>query len=189
MNKQNSLRFNYFHTTTDSLITRNLIVPAGERGNTVDTPQYGNAEGERFDGVELEWKGSLKNHIQYFVNASYVKGEDKMSGNEVEFIPNWQASCGLTWKAADKFTISTYLKYTGKREGHLSSGDYSETDAFFLWNMNLKLDISERLTLKLIGKNLGDSEYFYPEYVRRIIPQIPGGPGRTLFVKLLYKLH
>jgi outer membrane receptor for ferrienterochelin and colicins len=191
VDKNNSLRVNYFHTSTNDLVTRYLIVPAGERENTVDTPMYGNSAGERFNGVEVEWKGSLKKQFLYFLNFSYAEGEGKLECSKVEFIPNWQASCGLTWKSPgklSKFSVSTYMKYTGKRDGHLVNGDYTETDAFLLWNMNLKLNLSKRLTLKLIGKNLVDSEYFYPEYVRRILPQIPGGPGRSVYLKLLYKL-
>ena len=35
--------------------------------------------------------------------------------------------------------------------------------------------------LAVIGENLTDRRYDYPEYVRQVIETIPGGPGRALY--------
>jgi outer membrane receptor protein involved in Fe transport len=189
LNESNSMRLNFFHTTSNNLITRSLIVPVGEKGNTRPTPQYTNSEGETFNGFEIEFKGSVLKNIYYFANTSFVVGEEKTDQTDVAFIPRWLGAIGVTWKANKKLTMASYLQYTGKRKGFLANGDLSITPAYLIWNLNIKTKLSKYLSLQLIGKNLGNKNYYYPEYIRRNISQIPGGPPRSFYLKFLLSFN
>ncbi len=125
-------------------------------------------------------------NVRYFANTSFVVGEKKATAGDVEFIPRWLAAMGVTWKANKWVSLSNYLQYTGTRKGFLANGDESETPAYLLWNLNVKTKINKNLSVQLIGKNLGNKNYFYPEYIRKNIAQTPGGAARAFYVKLLY---
>ena len=93
-------------------------------------------------------------------------------------------------------SISANLQYIGEREIHYKAmypwnawpeGDYTE-DAYTLLNAKVSYLPIENLTLSLIGKNLMDTQYNYPEYIRKAIPYIPGGPGRAIYISLEYRL-
>lgn len=186
INSQNNLRINYFFTTTDNLITRSGIVKAGERGNTKDTPQYQNSDGQRINGLEIEFKGALLKKFRYFANASYIEGVDKKNEFDIGFIPTFISNLGFSIKFYSKGTFSTNLQYTGKRSGKLFNKTDYTVDPYFLWNATVSYDPTKSLTLRLIGKNLTNSNYFVPEYIRGNIPEIPGGPGRAFYIQALY---
>lgn len=186
INSQNNLRLNYFLAITENVIDRYGIAKAGERGNTKDTPQYQNSEGQRFRGFEIEFKGALLKIFRYYANASYVTGVEKMNDSDIGFIPTFLSNAGFSVRFLSKATFATNIQYTGKRTGKLFNRTEYTVDPFLLWNATISFDPIKSLTLRLIGKNLINSNYFVPEYIRAIIPELPGGPGRAFYFQALY---
>lgn len=182
--RKNNLRLNYFFTSTKDLITRGFVVPTGGRGNIKPTPQYGNSAGQDFQGLEAEVKGELFSGVRYFANASLVTGTEKNNGADIHFLPSVSGNMGFHLKMSESVTFSPFLQYMGKKDGKLANQSDFSTDAYFLINMMLRVSLLKNLSISLIGKNMGDAEYMQPEYIRRIIPQIPGGPGRTIYMEM-----
>lgn len=185
LGRQHSLRVNYFYTSTDNLITRCKIVPAGERGNTKPTPQYGNAMGQKMQGLEMELKGLIHSGSNYFVNCSIVTGKEKATDTDVEFIPRAVFNLGLNWNIG-KVIVSPYLQYVGEKKGTLLNLSRFSEPAYSLLNFNVSYEFNKNLELQFIGKNLLDKTYAYPEYIRRKVAETPGGPGISAYGKLVF---
>lgn len=185
INPSNNLRINYFYLTTDSLITRSKLVPAGELGNTRPTPQYGNSPGQTISGVEAEVKGSFLKKLFYFTNLSYTTGTENNNDADIMFIPHVLVNAGFNWKFTEACRLSPYLQFTGKKEGSLAKGTPVTVESYFLVNLNFEYRISRNFQFMIIGKNLTNQEYFYPEYIRRVIPETPGGPKATVYGRLI----
>ncbi len=183
--KNNSLRLNYYYFTTDDLIARSKIIPAGEKGNTVNTPQYGNTKGQKISGLEVELKGNLVQKADYFLNFSTIfSAKESATDVDIMFIPKLLSNAGINMKL-NKFTISPYLQYVGSKKGTLTNKTEAEIKSYFLLNLNLNFKLNKTVELQLIGKNLTDEEYFYPEYIRRNIAEIPGGPGLQIYGQVI----
>jgi len=183
LDKNNSLRVNYFYLSTNDLITRSKVIPAGEKGNTKNTPQYGNSLGQKISGLEAELKGRILTRIDYFLNVSSIfSAKEKKDDSDVLFVPKFLSNGGFNIKFG-KFTVSPYFQYVSAKKGKLANGTEVEVASYLLLNLNLLYEINKNLSLQLIGKNLTDQEYAYPEYIRRNIAEIPGGPGFQIYAR------
>ena len=85
------------------------------------------------------------------------------------------------------------MTYVGGQTGHISSsslvfppGQEIEIDGYSLLNLVLKYHITEKLSLKVTAHNIMDTEYSYAEHIRKKIAELPGGPGRSYYFKLIY---
>jgi len=124
-------------------------------------------------------------------------------GTEEDFIPymeNIIANAGISYHYKN-FSIWSSIQFVGEKEGYKiskvseSSGgvtyDYSvnklsTTDAYQLLNLKLDYQLNQNIKTSLIINNLLDNEYYYPEDVRKNLAVIPGGPGRSIFLKITY---
>ncbi len=187
---KHSLEVNYFYLTTKDMITRNRTVPAGQQGCTRSTPQYGNAEGQRIQGLEAELKGSPHKGVSYFCNVSYkLSGEEKSTGADILYMERVLANLGISWQPIPKIELGSFLNYVGSRKGTLSQaqgGTATKIDPYLLWNLKATLRPAPSVEVSLIVDNLLDESYTYPEYIRRNIEDVPGGPGRALFAETVY---
>ena len=184
LGKKASVRFNAFFTETSDLIGRVKMVPAGFFDNTRPSPQYGNSNGERYRGLEAEAKATLGKGLQGFANVSWLMvAEQKDGSGDVPYVPEFMANMGLTWKSG-KWTFSPYLQWMGERKGELVSGDPWTVKGYALLHATLACQIDSHWKVQVIGRNLTDTRYAYPEYVRRLIGEIPGGPGLSVYGKV-----
>jgi hypothetical protein len=62
-----------------------------------------------------------------------------------------------------------------------------ELDPYALLTLNVGVELQENLMLELIAHNLLFQDYDYPEYIRRNIPAVPGGPPASVFGKVTLK--
>ncbi len=188
LSKNHNMRLNFFFITTNNLITRSAVVIAGDMGTTVDTPQYANSDGQNFTGIEGEIKGKINSSFVYFLNFSYIlNGTEAKDDSDIFFIQKNTVNLGINYKFCGKFTLSPYLQYRGARKGLLSNSLVSETEPYLLANLNLQYSPTNKLDIMLIMKNVFDVSYSFPEYIRRNISTIPGGPKRTIYCSLSYK--
>ncbi len=182
----NSLRLNAFSADTNDLISRSLLAPAGVNGNTRPTPQYGNIQGQKLSGIEGEIKGSFFAGERHFVNISFLQGTEKKDTSDVIFIPKMLGNLGVNLTLAKGLTLSPYLQYVGAKKGTLTNGTPVEVSAYTLANLNLEYRFSA-MWVALTGKNLFNKVYANPEYVRRLIPETPGGPGRSVYFQIGFR--
>ncbi len=182
----NSLRINGFRTDSADLIARAGLVPIGQLGNTRPTPQYANAAGQKFEGLEVENRGSLATSLFYFVNASLLKGTEKKDGSDVQYIPKVLANIGLTGHFGPSFKVSAYVQHVGAKEGTLATGVRNEVASYRLLHLNAEYWPTPALKLGLAVRNAADATWVYPEYIRRIAATTPGGPDRSVIGSLTY---
>lgn len=185
-----NLRLNFFYLRSDDLVVRSRTIPAGTLGNTRPTPQYGNGAGQRLYGVEAEWRGWIRPSVFHFLNASLARGEERSDDSELAFVPQFVANLGVNWKPVPRLTISPYVHHVGSKQGNLSDAAKTpvEVDSYTIVNLVAILAVGEKLELGLSLEDLLGQTYAYPEYVRRVVPSTPGGPGRAAFASLTYRL-
>lgn len=190
LTQNHRIGINYFLLNTEDMITRNKTVPAGQDGCTRTTPQYGNAEGVRIQGLEAEIKGSPLDNLSYFWNVSYkFDDEDKTTSGEILYLEHWVSSLGINWQALPNLEIGNFLNYIGGRKGKLSQtlgGAEIDVDPYLLWNLKAGVKLRKEIELSLIINNLLNTSYAYPEYIRRNMAEIPGGPGREFLGEIVY---
>jgi iron complex outermembrane receptor protein len=171
-----NLRVNAFYLTTSDLIVR---VPTDDPETMGENAAvYTNGGGENIWGLEAALMAQPSDKMSLFVNYSWREGEDKDSGADSIYIANHTVSTGLVWKPLRKLHLKPNLQYAGER---------GAVDDYTLVNLVVSVPLTNSLSLELIGRNLGDEEYVYPEYVRGILAGTPGGPERSGFVRLHWK--
>jgi iron complex outermembrane receptor protein len=183
------LRVNFFYMTNDDLIDRvRQAARQNADGSFTDErpiPQYGNSNGYQAIGAEFELRGSLLDNMTYFLNASYRYFFD--DDGELDWRTPILGNLGLTYhlpKPVQSVKVSTYLSMVGGREGELASGETSSIDPYLLWNLNLSIALTKRIEFSILLHNLLDQDYAYPEYIRRNINEVPGGPGLSAYGRL-----
>lgn len=186
-----SLRLNAFWANTNDLISRSLLAPVGVNGNTRPTPQYGNIQGQKLSGIEGEIKGSIFTSERHFLNVSLLQGTEKKDSSDVLFIPKVLGNFGVNLLLGKSFTLSPYVQYVGAKEGTLllangTPGAPVRVGGYSLTNLNLEYRFSA-FWLSITGKNLFDKVYASPEYIRRLVPETPGGPGRSVYFQIGYR--
>ncbi len=194
--EQHILRVNGFLLHTKDLILRRPI--AGSPDAAVIGHDFGliydNVGEQEISGVELELKGSPSPRLRYFCNLSYRRGKDRETNEELPYFVNHTANAGLIWQIGRRLRVAPNLNLVGEQSGNL--GDEPESPyqpgqavtvaGYQVLNTVVSVDLSKKLTLKISGLNLLDEEYQYPERVRRMIPTLPGGPGRSVMLELQY---
>ena len=154
-------------------------------------PIYANLPGQTYHGIEVELKGMPWNKLNFFGNMSYKAGKDSQDADLLFFAPVL-ANFGVTFKPTSILQISPSVQYTGSRDGRYSplypwnqwtAGSYS-LDPYTLVNLNVTLRLNSMFSISFKAENLLNEIYFYPEYVRRAIPSIPGGPGRSAYGRI-----
>jgi len=144
---------------------------------------YVNGNEFKANGFELEAKYKDPKILDVFVNYYYVDGnsgdEVNNSGNyNFRFVPKHTLAFGL-YKSYKSFFASTMLNYKSDVEGlnEKIEADYTVDFNFGFNHKWSKLALNHRISVK----NITDSEYFIPEYVRRnIVNQVPFGYGRRV---------
>ena len=183
---KNSLRVNVFFTSTKDEITRDIILELGSNGQNINIARYVNGKGNNYQGIEGEIKGSFVKNLEYQANVSWVTGIKHDLDNTIEFIPEFSMNYGFNWEIDRNLSLNNILQYIGPREGILTDNTKFKTAGYTLINSILSYRPSDSVILQLEGKNLLNTHYFHPEYIRSVIPQIPGGPGRTIYFKIIY---
>lgn len=184
---KNSLRVNVFFTSTKDEITRDIVSTLEiSNGKTFNIARYVNGKGNNYQGIEAEIKGSFVKNLEYQANTSWVTGTKQNSDRSIDFIPEFSMNYGVYWNFHPNASLTGMLQYIGPREGLLADNTKFKTAGYTLINTVLSYKPSESVILQLEGKNLLNTHFFFPEYIRSVIPQIPGGPGRTVYFKIIY---
>lgn len=171
-----NVRFDAFYLETDDLIVR---VPTSRPDVTgAAASEYVNSSGDRNWGLEIEAHGPLGPNATFFVNYAALRAERRDSGDRIDYVPEHSGSLGLSWKASKFLFVHPNVKVVSA-EG--KAGGYT------LVNLRLTVPLNDRFSLSLVGRNLTDREYAYPEYLRERIATIPGGAGRAFYGEVAWR--
>ncbi len=173
-----ALRINAFQLEIDNLIARRaaIVNPNGA--------EYYNSEGEKVDGVEMEFKAIHARH-EAFLAASYKNGENKLDNSDLAGIAGFTANAAWHYKW-DRLKFAASAQYIGKRDFVSQLDGSGSIDAYTLANLGVFYDVNS-WTFSAWVKNLTDESYTYPEYIRANVARAPGGPDRTFFASVKYQ--
>lgn len=150
--------------------------------------EYRNGEGKEMQGVEVEWNSLLAHKLKLTLNASYVDGKDKSLGeNDAPIIANELANAILTYYINSHWNITLTAQYIGEKDVVSSTTNQRSTiDSYQLFNIASVYNIKQH-EFRLIVTNLSDEEYSYPEPVRRITMDVPGGTDLAAYAQYQYR--
>lgn len=143
-----------------------------------------NGAGVEMHGLELQWLSILMTDIESTLNASWMDGKQKLF-NDDPFISNYMANAMVTYHYDSHLTTSALYHYEGEKKYLLTNGSRGKISDYSLVDLVANYRIKEH-EIGVNIKNIFDTTYFVPENVRRNIPQLPGGPGRTAYLTYRY---
>ena len=207
-----TVKLNGFYTQTDNLIARRVLSSSEidalnlEEGyGTGDMTWtkgyiYFNSPGETYRGLEFEFYGVPLSCLRFQGNATYKSGKND-DNEELKYFAPFNANASMRYSPMEHAYLVLVAQYVSKREGNYAAGYAWETwadgssggtdyalDPYTLIRTRLGIRPTKSIELALIVDNVLDEEYYYPEYIRRSIPFIPGGPGRSFYVEVGYDL-
>ena len=197
------IRSNGFYNIITDIITRRRategeLLTIDPSGNMTSTLVYDNLGSQHIYGFEIEALGYPTEKVSFWGNFSYKEGKfntkSPITGadttlNYIPFMEKVTANFGVSLKLG-RINITPYYQFVGKREGYLGNNvsEIKTVDAYGLVNLNVSYRISHKIVVSIIGKNLTNKTYYYPETVRREILTIPGGPGVGVFGRVTFRL-
>ena len=179
--ERNTFRLNGYALETDNLITRRPAI------NNPNGAEYFNAGGEDIHGLEVEWRRYSQKGSVTFVNVTLLDGEDNLSHETLTGIPDISANAGTQWHFGKGFRAGLNVQYVGEKEYRSVLDGNGETGAYTLANLGVFYD-NGPWAMSLQARNLADEDYRYTEYIRANIKEVPGGPGRSFFLRAGYRM-
>jgi outer membrane receptor for ferrienterochelin and colicins len=171
-----SISLNLFALETNDLVTR---VPTTHPDTTgPNASEYVNAGGEDIMGVETNVMSALGKKVTLVFDHSYMAGTSVETDDSLKFIPRNTANVYCDVKIMPAFSVIPQVQFIDRR---------GETESYTLVHLSMELKLNNSITFSLSGRNLLDADYSYPEYVRNKIDEIPGGAGRSFFVRAYWR--
>ena len=123
------------------------------------------------------------------LNASYVDGKDKsLNEDDAPLIANEIANARLTYHIAPQWSVTFSTQYVGEKDVVSSVTNVRSTlDSYQLFNLASVYKVKQH-SMRLIFNNLTDEDDSYPEPVRRIVTDVPGGPGFSTYAEYQYSV-
>ena len=185
--KRHTGRINSYYTEISAIIGRRPTTPEEQAIINSSAFAYDNLGRQIIRGIEVELSGYPSKQVSYFINGTYKTGKDS-SGNEINYISHYTASGGVSLNSASlKTSLTPSFYFVGSRKGRLQNETENKIKAYAIVNLFVNQRISGRFNGSITLKNLLDTEYVYPEQVRRNISSIPGGPSRGIYISFGYQ--
>lgn len=178
----------YFSTLTD-LITRR-ISDARDPKFTYEVDALG---GEHVGGVydnvwngeiyggELSSQAYVGDQWSFFANVSYKKvtyWEIDPALPQSAGVHRFPSMAPVLFNGGASYTPVKWLAVRPNAQ-YVGARDFAE--AYVLGNLVVDFPVAKQVTISAVGNNLLDTQYEYPEHVRRWVETLPGGPGRALY--------
>ena len=175
--KNFSIKANYFYNQIQDLIGREL---------RDTTTHYVNLNGiSTTQGIETELKTNFSKNLSYYLNGTYLIPKDT-SGITINYIPKFFFNTGLIYNYKRLFSNISF-DYICETQNTVNGNNITISDIPLI-NIKIGYNITDDLSLSLIGKNLLNSEQWAPEFIRKNITKLPNGVGRIIFIELRYNL-
>lgn len=176
-----------YHSIYDNTISRkkefyqpaNKIVSIYENGNQFTA-----------NGIETELRYFNPKWIDGYINLNYIAGnqEDKVGDHyNFKYVPIYTCAVGLS-KQIQQFSISSALNLKGA-----TKGPFGNVDEAYMININVGFFhhiAGKKINHSFSAKNITNSEYQIPEYVRREkeLNEVPYGYFRSFVYTLKVEL-
>jgi len=173
----------YFHSDYFNLITRVGAFPA----------TYENTGTMQFQGVELENEWRISDRLRWQGSVTY-QDNVRDGVHDTTHTPNWMAKMGVAYSTDNGWTVGVFDTFYGApssvtvvnpaasivnsvpEEHHLISLNATvDLDRFLHWHAG------HSVNLQFLVQNLLNESIYHPEFSRRNINSLPGGPGRTFY--------
>jgi outer membrane receptor for ferrienterochelin and colicins len=200
----------YFNNFERNLITRSATeenrVIIDYKGKMTSVQQYINRGEMTTQGLELEGKTNVNQHLTLLGSATYQTSVDDKNNKDIYGMPKIMAKLGATWNTRSGFSLGLFNAYFGKGgaitlynpEGKpLTKNVNPEASAYTNVTANVGVDVNKVLkfsektpgiSFNLYANNLLDEKIYYQEVVRRNINSLPGRPGRSVYFALNVRL-
>lgn len=110
------------------------------------------------EGVEIEARGKLSNHLFVRGSASFLKAKE--NGVQEVRRPDFLASASATWRPIDTLDMTLSIDHTGTQtDTDFATFSKVDLDAFTLVGLNIRYKMNDIVTLNLRGENLLDESY------------------------------
>jgi len=144
----------------------------------------------RSRGVELGVSGAITSKWDMWAgytyidakNIKYVSGTSDFSGNRLKFTPKHAASLWTTYKVLPALTVGGGVTHMGWR--YADDNNRLELPGYTTWDMMVRYDITNSLSLQLNGNNLSDTEQYDASHIGTFYSV---GSGRSLMLTASYR--
>jgi iron complex outermembrane receptor protein len=120
----------------------------------------------KFLGVTLTAAHDIAKSLSGSFGATYQKTEKEddpadPNGNldRMDYIPDYKAQAGLSWKMTEKTWLDVGAVYVGEREYAINAADVAKLDSYTIFDASLKHKLTEKLTLELYADNITNTDY------------------------------
>lgn len=166
-----------YHARYDNKIYRERRYPIFVSNPNDTSTIYINGEPFSADGLELEARYRLPKNLSAFANYAYVGGDrgDEVPGSHhynFKYVPRHTAAVGIT-KYFGNAWVAGIANYRSRADAPLEPIEAQTT-------YDLTIGLGQRLgglVLRhlLSAKNIGNTNVRLPEYVRRVLNDVPSG--------------
>ena len=148
---------------------------------------YENGAGKEMHGIEAEWKSIFNKNFEFILNAAYVDGKDKsLNESDAPIIANETLNAILTYHINNNWSTTLSAQYVSERDVVSSITSIRSTlDSYQLFNLATIYHLKQhefRITLN----NISGETYSYPEPVRRVTTDVPGGSDFSAYFQYQY---
>ncbi len=171
-----NLQVDAFVLRTSDVVTR---VPTSRPDITgPGASEYVNAEGDQIWGLEAAFIAQPAAGLRAFASLAYLEGESRATDAELTDFANYTATAGVSLRLGPALAVKPNAQYVGSR---------GEVDDYLLLNLVVSFPVAADWSVDLIGRNLTEATYDYPEYVRGILDAIPGGPESSYLARVRWQ--
>jgi outer membrane receptor for ferrienterochelin and colicin len=191
----------YFNSAQSSLISRSNVKDSlymtEYNGMLTSIPQYINKGSLTSQGLELESKANLTDHLSTVGSVAYQTNTNDKGTKDVYGMPMLMAKLGMNYAHPKGFGIGMFNSYFGKggdittyTNGKATTKQVNpEVKPYQYLTLNahvnvfklLKISSSLQGIFNIYATNLLDEQIYYPELVRRNINSLPGRAGRSIY--------
>ncbi len=174
----------FIEKTEDGISRMPSPTPATHGANAA---VYANLDKLTIYGLEISVNGVLPNNKGFYgINLTAKEGEERSLDEDLLNFAEISANTWIEYRLCKHLYILPSLQYLGDRKGKTNSATTEhKLDDYVLANLVFGFDW-KNYSIKLIGKNLLNEDYSYPEYIRNNIQDIPGGAERSLYLQVAY---
>lgn len=170
---QMKTRLNAYYIETKNGLDRKPSMNPAEQGPNALI--YVNATKYKYYGLEFLIEGYINSLHNFMLNFAYKVGENKLDNIDLYGFAPFTVNGFFNYKT-NNFSITPSFQYIGDRKGKsIREGEY-KLDSYLIANLALNYKI-DNLKISLNFKNLLNQKYSYPEFIRGLSEEVPGGPA------------
>lgn len=139
-----------------------LLVPLADPQLDGEPPYLLVDEGRAY-GAQVTLERALTPELTLSAQVTYTDSRDQGRGQDIPFLPDWQARLALHYKDEKGWRVEGLWRYTGSR----TDGWGGTVGGFGVFDLYLSRQFSPQLEVFASATNVFDREYeYWPEYLR-----------------------